>query len=230
MITVLSTAAAGWRAAGLSVLAANAPRQACRRPEATAPRCVHADARDNAATAGEDEPVYPASVSPPPRGLRAQWSRLSSRRRVALIGALAVLLVVVGTASWWGAVTVRNTIRPSGQPKLELLRRVPHPAGAVAVRHLTRPGTIDSQATAWLTYQLPAGDPDACRALLATFSATGVDEEFQKAADPIATYCKPQGRGFASYCVPRVVCFLADFGDATRPGQYTLSTGSQSGG
>jgi hypothetical protein len=175
--------------------------------------------------------VYPTpSWSRPPHGLRARWSRWSPRRRAALIGALAVLLVAAGIASWWGAVTVRDTIRPSGQPKLELLRGVPHPDGAVEIGHRTQSGTIDSAATAWLTYRLPVGDPDSCRILLATFAKTGVHEEFQKAPDPAAAYCKPQGRGFASYCVPSVVCFLAEFGDDQHGGQYTLSTGAASGG
>jgi hypothetical protein len=143
---------------------------------------------------------------------------------------VALLLIAAGNVSWWGTNTVRNTVRPSGQPKLELLRRVPHPDGAIEIGHRTQSGTISSEATAWLSYRIPAADHDSCVALLSTFARTGVQEEFQKAPDPAAAYCKPQGRGFASYCVPRVVCFLAEFPGPAQPDQYTLSTGSGSGG
>ena len=173
--------------------------------------------------------MYPApGWSSSSSGWRGRWSRWSATRRVVM-AALAVVVVGSGAVFVWTiSSAVEQRVLPSGAKQLALLRRVPHPPGAVEVGHRTQRGRLNSAPSAWLTYQLPGG-LQTCRAVIETFRSDGVLETYQKRSDPFAAYCPPSGLSMASYCLPRVVCFSADFGGEPRQ-EYTLGIGPDSGG
>jgi hypothetical protein len=145
------------------------------------------------------------------------------------IAGVVVVAIALGLGIWRGTATALNVLHPSGEPKLALLRKVPHPAGAVEIGHRTHHGSKDLAASAWLTYRMPAGTQDVCSTVIATFEANHLGQEWLHAADPIAAYCRADGSGIASYCVPKVICFDTAFSAPGQDPQYTLGTGSGSG-
>lgn len=147
--------------------------------------------------------------------------RPSPARRVLIVAAALVVVAALGVGGWLGSHVVQRAISPSGDSVLAQLRRVPHPPGAVEVAHRTARGSYGTKPSAWLTYQLPGA---ACPAALATFLRAGAREQGVQASNPDASYCKPTGKGFESFCMP-IVCFFADFISDGNPNEYTISTG-----
>lgn len=163
---------------------------------------------------------YPGQYSPDSR-------RAPGRRRTVVIIASLAAVVVLAVAAWVGTSILHNRISPSGAPQLALLRQLPHPAGAAEISHRTQRGQYNSTGTAWLTYQISGA---ACPAVLTTLAEHGIRQLGAQPADPVKAHCAPSGNGFATFCVPKVFCFLADFTVDHNPTEYTLSTGPNGSG
>ena len=151
------------------------------------------------------------------------------RRRPArskLIIAAVIAAVIVAVGGWFGSRALQHALSPSADAALAQLRQVPHPAGATEVAHRTLRGGLQTKPSAWLTYRVPGS---ACQAALATFLTAGAREQGAQAVDPVASFCKPTGKGFESFCLP-AVCFFADFMSDHNSSEYTISTGPDAEG
>lgn len=165
--------------------------------------------------------MYQPGPPGPPRP--RQWT---TRRTTLLLTAAVIVAIAVAAARWFGARAVQHTLSPSVDPVLARLRQVPRPPGAVEVGHRTLRGSYHSNPSAWLTYRVP---DTACPAALSAFLTAGASEQGPQAADPVASFCKPVGKGYESFCLP-AVCFFADFMSDHNPAEYTISTGPDAEG
>ena len=143
-----------------------------------------------------------------------------------IAAATLVTAIAVAVGGWAGSRAVQHELSPSADTVLARLRQVPRPPGAVEVGHRTVRGTYNSKPSAWVTYQVPT---TACQAALSAFLTAGASEQGARAADPVASFCKPAGKGYESFCLP-VVCFFADFMSDHNPAEYTISTGPDAEG